>query len=722
MKTIKGTFSHPAPPRVAFLIRLFGTVTICLLFSGLPPFENTAAAQDLAVEWANVDPSEGLAGDTVTLQASIKNNGPGMALAIQYQWVLSTDAEITLNDSAVTPVMTSYDYLYAGEHSTFSDVITIPSFWDPVAPSYFGIVIVDELGLLFDNDPTNDIGSTPFTFTGDPPHGFYDTVGDNYLDAIHLAAGIAGGSLNVTISFSEPVQTTVNLIMGIDLDQNPTTTGNNTSLPGTEAMVSLTYESMTAESVVTLQTDSGDTELPDAVAEGSSLSYSVPLYLLSGDAAMDLFWAIDHKQGPTADFDRAPDIGAYATDTETVVVRRPGDPTIQVAVADPVEGNYPDILQLDGSVAGDQLQLTLTYAHSVEVDAVPLLGDGLFVWVDLDSDGRLATGFANTGQTPPTMGIDHQLRLQIDDLAGIVPELLNDTDGDGEPEVFPMGLPFNDMFMRLDDTRIILKIPLAYLGHGDGAGALAVTSLDTRNILTGTIDRLPDSGAWDLANNGLLAAQTCLALPREVSDPADDSLGAFGYDNDELVHASICPGDQALLFAIDYESYLLSNNGATLIFLDTDRSAASGWAITNQAGDTTIGADYVLRSFWDDLELKQATHLYRTLAPETVQTAYQFATPTQANRLYLTLPLECIASPSGPVDILVKSASWGGGGEILLSNDDLPNSGVVTVATVPNALVGDLDGDGDVDGGICWRMQRAACSMTYQFLLVITGG
>lgn len=222
---------------------------------------------------------------------------------------------------------------------------------------------------------------------------------------------------------------------------------------------------------------------------------------------------------------------------------------------------------------------------------------------------------------------------------------------------------------------------------------MAVTNLNTRDILTGTIDRLPDSGAWDLKNDALLPAQTCLAVSREVDDPDNDSIGAFGFDNDEMVHASVCLGDQALLFAIDYERYLLSNDGATLIYLDTDRNPATGWPIPNLVGDTTIGADYVLRSYWDYNDLIQMTHLYRTLPPESLQSVPQFATPTQANRLYLTLPLESIGSPAGLVDILVRTASWGGGGSgVLLPNDDLPNNGVVTLATLPNIYLGDLDG------------------------------
>ena len=678
------------------LLRLWIVVATCGVW--LMGISVNSWAQDLAVDWVTAAPIEGAAGDSVTLQGRIVNNGPGTAFSIQYQWYLSADAQISTDDMALGDIITSNEYLYADEGTIVSDTITVPAFADPIAPSYFGLMIY-YLFPPFDDDPENNTGSAAFTYTGDPPHGFYDTVGDNYLDAIYLSAEIVGTSLEVAVTFSQPPTSSVTLMMGIDLDQDPATTGENSTLPGSEAVLDLAYQELTP-GVVTLKTDTGTFNLAGATVDGNTLSYTVPLGLIGNDAAMDLFWVVDHMVEPTADFDRAPDAGVYATDTEAVVVRRPGDESIQVMVTDPAEGNFPDIRQLEGRVAGDQLQLTLTYAHSVDVTSVPLLGDGLFVWIDLDSDGRLATGFANSGQTPPAMGIDHQLRLQIDDLAGIVPELLKDTDGDGEQEAFPMGLPFNDMFMRLDDNRIILRIPLAYLDHSDGAGALAVTSLDTRNILTGTIDRLPDECAWDFKTDALLPGQSCLAASREVADPGDDSLfGAGGLDNDELVHASFCLGNQAILFAIDYESYLLSNNGATLIHLDTDRNPDTGKTVTNLAGDTTIGADYVLRSYWDYDELRQITHLYRAVPPESVATATQLSTPTLANRLYLTLPLESIGSPAGPVNILVRTASWAGGGSsLLLANDDLPDSGVVTLATVPGGYAGDLDADGDVDG------------------------
>ena len=424
--------------------RIFIFFIQALVYGGLVfPLASQTFAEDLAVEWITVTPSEGEAGDPVSLQARITNLS-GTAYFIQYGWYLSMDIEITTDDMAVGEIITLYDSLYAGESITFSDSITLPAFSDPDAPSYFGLII-DPLNVSFDSNPNNNTGSASFTFTGDPPHSFADTVGDNYLDVTFISAAVSGDNLNIGITFASPPSSMANLIMGMDLDQNPLTTGSNTTLPGTEAMLSLAFEKLTSESVITLQTDTGTYDLPDAVLTGNTLSYSVPISLVGSDPAMDLFWAVDHAAGPTSDFDRAPDEGVFAVDLEAVVIRRPGDPTIQVSVTDPTapqgEDEFPDIRQMDVQVAGDQLHLTLTFEHGVDVMDMPATSEGLFLWVDMDSDGKLSTGFANTGQTPPFLGIDNQLRLQIDDLAGIVPELLRDTDGDGEPETSPMGLP-----------------------------------------------------------------------------------------------------------------------------------------------------------------------------------------------------------------------------------------------------------------------------------------
>lgn len=148
--------------------RTAGLFFSCLCFAVFP---NAVSAQDLEILWMTATPTEGQSGDTVHLQARLRNNGPGMAFAVQVQWFLSADAVITTGDTALTGIETLADYLYAGGELTISRNVEIPAFQDPVPPSCLGIII-DPLALLFGDNPDNNIGSTVFTVTGLPLPGF----------------------------------------------------------------------------------------------------------------------------------------------------------------------------------------------------------------------------------------------------------------------------------------------------------------------------------------------------------------------------------------------------------------------------------------------------------------------------------------------------------------------------------------------------------------------
>lgn len=671
--------------------------TSFFLFSILIPafLTNCASAQDLEVLWVTAAPTEGQPGDTVSLQARLRNNGPGMAFVIPVQWFLSGDASISTGDMSLGESETLPDYLYAGGELTISKDVQLPVFQDSDPPSYLGIMI-DPYGFLFGDNPANNAGSAPFTFMGDPLPGFFDTSGDNFLDLTHVGVAMQGGNVVVELTFMTQPDT-VNGLLIMDLDQEPSTGFAGTGVPGAEAVASFLFHEMGGSSL-TLYAESGTTTLGTIQRTGNTVRIQIPLSLIQGDTAMDLSLAADSAIGPTADFDRAPDVGAFATDTGTVVVRRPGDQGITVSLTDPVTGagepDFPDLKGMNTRVIGDQIEIVLDFDHQVEgLGQIPG-SDGLFVWIDIDADKRLATGFKNTGENQPSFGVDYSIRLQIDPLAGTVYELLQEKKGTGEEEVKAVGLPFNDIFVRLADDQIICRVPLGYLGSGDGGGAIKITALNTREILSGTLDHIPASGAWDLKAGTAMAEQTCLIPAVYVSDPADDSVGAFGYDNDELLGFNACTGNSALLFRIDYKSYALSNDGATLIHLDTDRNPATGWQITNFAGDTIMGADYIIRSYWNTDDLLQITHVSRCQPPEETYLKNQLVTPTLVNRLYATIPLESIGNPPGSVDVLVRTASWAGW--FLLPNDESPNSGVITLPTGLHRS--DLDSDGDVDG------------------------
>ena len=57
-----------------------------------------------------------------------------------------------------------------------------------------------------------------------------------------------------------------------------------------------------------------------------------------------------------------------------------------------------DIIHMEVDVCGDQFHMILTFNHGVDVMDMPATSEGLFVWVDMDSDADLSTGFANAGR------------------------------------------------------------------------------------------------------------------------------------------------------------------------------------------------------------------------------------------------------------------------------------------------------------------------------------
>ncbi|UCF95121.1 MAG: hypothetical protein JSW39_13540, partial [Desulfobacterales bacterium] len=61
-------------------------LTVWVLAAFLFVGYGVAHAQDISVSAVTAAPTSGQAGDTVDLQAIVRNNGPGMALAVQLRW------------------------------------------------------------------------------------------------------------------------------------------------------------------------------------------------------------------------------------------------------------------------------------------------------------------------------------------------------------------------------------------------------------------------------------------------------------------------------------------------------------------------------------------------------------------------------------------------------------------------------------------------------------
>ena len=110
-------------------------------------------------------------------------------------------------------------------------------------------------------------------------------------------------------------------------------------------------------------------------------------------------------------------------------------------------------------------------------------------------------------------------------------------------------------------------------------------------------------------------------------------------NNDELTKLSFCLGEKALLLTISYNSYEMSNDGPTIVLLDTDRDWTTGIQWTNAQQTTTIGADFTVLTFNGVWDMRQITFLGNVEKSQLV-------TPlVPLNQLVITIPFDCIGNP-----------------------------------------------------------------------------
>ena len=313
---------------------------------------------------------------------------------------------------------------------------------------------------------------------------------------------------------------------------------------------------------------------------------------------------------------------------------------------------------------------------------------GVYVWVSVDSDKSVCTGFKNDGLSPPTFGFDYELRILVSpDVSStrILANLWTDEYGEGEAWNRGMGLPHSDMLVRVSGNQIMCRIPMRYLRSFEPGGSIVVRSADYGYLSVptgGHDDRLPDTGAWDLGTGVLVPKQSCLqgAAPVHASDPEDDTRGV-GRNNDELVGLNACLGREALLLEISFKEYSASGNAYTMVFMDEEQNADTGEVHYNMGGTAYVGAEYVLMTAW---------HVYETPSKQVTilsgldkgELANMLVTPDfVGNRIFATIPLECIGSPSNPnMDVMISTAE---GLTLIVPKDDLPNEGILTLPMSP---------------------------------------
>jgi hypothetical protein len=101
-------------------------------------------------------------------------------------------------------------------------------------------------------------------------------------------------------------------------------------------------------------------------------------------------------------------------------------------------------------------------------------------------------------------------------------------------------------------------------------------------------------------------------------------------------------------------------------------------------GTTQIGAEYAVGTRWNYYDLYQYTTLLKIGEETMVDIKTKLTTVTRSNRLYITVPLDCIGNPSDGVDIVGQTAAIDANGLLISSYDWLPDPGAINLPTQPS--------------------------------------
>jgi len=524
-----------------------------------------------------------------------------------------------------------------------------------------------------------------------------DPLGDNdgQADVVELAANSwqDGQGARIRLRYAQPVQPPLVGYIFIDVDRNPATSVPSVSpLPGIDAVVK--YQLTTAGGQlfirVDIMTQSGtETVLPPKTTkvrfriDGDLLVITLSRDFFGGISVFDFFVATDKGDVGDSEFDRIPDAGVidYSTGITQVKVTRPGDNTINATLTDPVQDTvFPDLSALLVKVVDDRLQMVVSYNHSVTSNQAFPFGSRIEGRIYLDTDRRLATGFANGGESPPSLGADYAVQFTLQPRRPFEASLLSfhsRVPNRSAPNELKLGLAFfNDCIAKPSGNQVLFDLPLSLLGDSTGNVFVRVDSVARP---ANTLDAVPDDGSFAVAARRVRPPFACATSIVEVPDPTDSPQG---NKNDELLNARAClslnndlNGD-LLLLQIDYASLQpVLGSATTKIYLDVDQNPATGMAVSN--ANATIGADYILSYSINLSPLRPdpviSVQLLRVGSQPQVYNQLTSFTFGPMGFTTISVPLTLLGPDDGNMDMLVETSS----GTSRL--DVMPNNGVIRV-------------------------------------------
>ena len=508
-----------------------------------------------------------------------------------------------------------------------------------------------------------------------------DPIGDfPYPDITRLDVNISGNNLIIEITHASNVfnplgSNTAAGIIFMDTDQNQTTGINDT---GHGADFVIEYSVNKYYNIANLMNSNTSINIGSRVSiNNKKIIFTIPLSLLADDGEMNIFVATRDLIWIGDTFDRVPDYGVLNTSNGLVEVPFPGNKFAGGVITDLNDSGYPDIRKVNVSINKGNLDIVITYKENLFDYS---LSKGACAKINLDSDQRLATGFTNTGENPPTFGVDVRINYCVSVLMGTSAYIEKIISDGNEMHGINIGLPYNDGTFNYEGNQTFLSIPLGLLDFYEGNLFLNVLSYNpgTFPSLSDT-DYVPDYGigALNTSDGKIQPLVSCINNWVTIIDPNNDSVG-YGYDGDEITKVDVCNAINSIIAKTTLKSFDLDDAASINIYFDIDQNPNTGVKVSNKAN--TIGSEYMISSAHNDYGI---LHTYLSSSNNAQQTD-QFAIPV-GKQIVMTVPLESIGRDDGSVDILAQTSDYP-----YLEYDIAPNTGIIRLDISPPASIRNL--------------------------------
>lgn len=483
------------------------------------------------------------------------------------------------------------------------------------------------------------IGCASATTITDPTGDFF------FPDIKELSTDTVNGNLEIVITCTDSlIGEDISGAVFIDTDQDHTTAyakGTGADYVYQYSVMSIIYSDPIKS--VTLNDDMIDENT--LYIEGNRIIITISLNMLGNDDGnMDVFVATHTQIVKALDFDRAPDFGVLNTVDGSVQEQFPtsiGGGTLTDNTGD---AGIADIRELDAKVENGRLKIEITYSNNVEPGYLSY-GDDHNGWIYLDTDQKLATGFTNTEQAPPTFGVDYRIEYTIGNILGTDASIkMIDTDSDltltgyTQTTGISIGVPYNDASFRVNENKVYLDIPLGLLGYNEGNMDIVVDSFTVGGLVNSEMDRIPEQGALDTDTGSIKTLLSCVDRKVIMSDPAGDSMG-FGVDGDDITSFDACYSGSTLLLTVGYTELELDDGAITTISFDTDQNGYSECMLVYALYNGKLGAN-MFGEYGGKYGVREATHLITM----------------KGKKMYISIPMEFLDNDDGSMNMNVETA------------------------------------------------------------------